>query len=141
MASGKEIGQENYDKFVAFCTKVEENQETADWINREGNLNRSAIAEELGINRKAFRENPHIAELLKAKDDVWGFKKKALNAKEQAERADRANNKVKQTERQHSLLLEKLAVVEKENRQLKAELAGMRGARAAFLEARKDYNQ
>ena len=140
MANGKEIGQANYEKFVAFCTKVEENQETDDWLNNDGNLNRTAVAEELGINRKAFRENPKIAELLRAKDDVWGFKKKALNAKEQSERADRANNKVKQTERQHSLLLEKLAAAEKENRQLKAELAGMRGARTAFLEARKDYN-
>ena len=141
MASGKEIGQENYDKFVAFCTKVEENQETADWLNRDGNLNRKAISEELGFNKKAFSENSQIVELLKAKDEVWGRKKKALHAKEQAERADRANNKVKMTERQHSILLEKLAVAEKENRQLKAELAGMRGARAAFLEARKDYNQ
>ena len=140
MANGKEIGQQNYEKFVAFCAKVEENQETRDWLNKDGNLNRKAIGEELGINRKAFTENPHIAELLKAKDDVWGFEKKALSAKEQEERAERANNKVKQTERQHSILLEKLATTEKENRQLKAELAGMRGARTAFLEAQKDYN-
>ena len=57
MANGKEIGQQNYEKFVAFCAKVEENEETADWLNKDGNLNRKAIGEELGFNRKAFTES------------------------------------------------------------------------------------
>ena len=136
----KQRGQENFEKFVAFCDATELRGDTEKWLNDKGVLNRSAIAKELNIHRKAFTNNAQIIEALSQKDKDWGEVVRQRNIKELEQLNERANKKVMITEQRHSQMQKTIATLERENRALKAQLADVRTARETFLSMQKDFS-
>ena len=138
MSSGQAIGNENFEKFRTWIAERNAQNDKIDYV-RNGKLNRSEVAKELGFGRSVFAQNPAIKELALQLDEDWGKLKPATpkTERELTEARERANEKVKRTEGNNSRLLEKIAMLEAENRQLKVQLADLetfKTAKSAFLE-------
>lgn len=133
-----EAGKENLAKFESWVVERTDEGDFLDYI-RAGKLNRSEVAKELGFGRSVFAQNPAVKELALKLDNDWGQLKPHVpkTAEELSQARERANDKVKQTEGANSKLLERVAMLEAENRQLKLQIANaehFRSARASFLE-------
>ena len=138
MSSGQAIGNENFEKFKTWIAERNAQNDKVDYV-RNGKLNRSEVAKELGFGRSVFAQNPAVKELALQLDEDWGKLKPATpkTERELTEARERANEKVKRTEGNNSRLLEKIAMLEAENRQLKVQLADLetfKTAKSAFLE-------
>tara|TARA_R110002072_G_scaffold264355_2_gene423042 strand:+ start:2805 stop:3239 length:435 start_codon:yes stop_codon:yes gene_type:complete len=143
MSSGRQLGSENFAGFVAWVSEREARGDHADYIRR-GKLNRKEVATELGFNRRSFGQNPAIKQLVEELDVRWGSQHPALSksiAEESAAR-ERANDRMKRTATSNSKLLQRIASLQEENRQLRRELEEVKhfkSARDAFLETTKDF--
>ena len=138
MSSGQTIGNENLEKFRTWIAERNAQNDKIDYV-RNGKLNRSEVAKELGFGRSVFAQNPAVRELAVKLDEEWGKLKPAIpkTERELVEARERANDKVKRTEASNSKLLEKIAILEAEVRQLKLqnmELGQFKTAKSAFLE-------
>ena len=138
MSNGQTIGNENLEKFQAWIDQRKKQNDKLDYI-RNGKLNRSEVAKELGFGRSVFAQNPAVKELAIQLDHDWGKLKPAIpkSERELVEAREKANEKTKRAESSNSRLLEKVAMLEAENRQLKVQLAeieNFKTARSAFLE-------
>ena len=138
MSNGQTIGNENLEKFQAWIAQRKKQNDKLDYI-RNGKLNRSEVAKELGFSRSVFAQNPAVKELALKLDSEWGKLKPAIpkSERELVEAREKANEKTKRAESSNSRLLEKVAMLEAENRQLKVQLAeieNFKTARSAFLE-------
>ena len=138
MSNGQTIGNENFEKFEAWVAQRKKQNDKLDYI-RNGKLNRSEVAKELGFSRSVFAQNPAVKELALKLDSEWGKLKPAIpkSERELVEAREKANEKTKRAESSNSRLLEKVAMLEAENRQLKVQLAeieNFKTARSAFLE-------
>lgn len=143
MSNGQEKAQQNYVRFSAWVGEREAQGDFLDYI-RNGKLNRSEVAKELDIGRSAFQQNPAIRKLTEELDRRWGAHRPASprSAVEESAARERANEKVKRTEVSNSKLLERIATLEQENRQLRHQLEEVkqfRTAREAFLATMKDF--
>ena len=138
MANGQQIANENLAKFEAWIAERNSQNDKIDYV-RNGKLNRSEVAKELGFGRSVFAQNPAVKELAVKLDDEWGKLKPAIpkTVRELTEARELANNKVKRTESANSKHLEKIAMLEAENRQLKVqlmEIENFKTAKSSFLE-------
>ena len=138
MSNGQTIGNENFEKFEAWVAQRKKQNDKLEYI-RNGKLNRSEVAKELGFSRSVFAQNPAVKELALKLDSEWGKLKPAIpkSERELVEAREKANEKTKRAESSNSRLLEKVAMLEAENRQLKVQLAeieNFKTARSAFLE-------
>ena len=138
MTNKIEIGRENLEKFQLWIAERKSQNDYLDYV-RAGKLNRSEVAKELGFGRSVFAQNLSIKELALQLDAEWGAEKPAIpkTERELVEARERANDKVKRTEASNSKLLEKIAMLEAEVRQLKIqnmELGQFKTAKSAFLE-------
>ena len=136
--NGQTLGNENLEKFQAWIAQRKKQNDKLDYI-RNGKLNRSEVAKELGFSRSVFAQNPAVKELALKLDSEWGKLKPAIpkSERELVEAREKANEKTKRAESSNSRLLEKVAMLEAENRQLKVQLAeieNFKTARSAFLE-------
>ncbi|MCF7727949.1 hypothetical protein GLP59_01960 [Sulfitobacter sp. M220] len=143
MPSGQEIGRRNFALFSAWVSEREARGDHADYIYR-GKLSRKEIAIELGFNPRAFGQNPAIKSLIEALDKRWGSEQPVnlRSAAEESAARERANERVKRTEASNSNLLQRIATLEEENRQLRRELEEtkqFKSARDAFLETTKGF--
>ena len=137
-ANGKTMGNENLAKFEAWIAEREAQNDKLDYI-RDGKLNRTEVYKELGFGRSVIYQNPAVRELIAKLDDEWGKLKPAIpkTERELVEAREKANEKTKRAESSNSRLLEKVAMLEAENRQLKVQLAeieNFKTARSSFLE-------
>lgn len=143
MPSGQQLGRENFARFSAWVSEREARGDHADYIRR-GKLNRREVATELGFNPRAFGQNPAIKKLVEELDVRWGSQHPACSksiAEESAAR-ERANDREKRTEASNSKLLQRIASLEEEKRQLRRELEDVKqfkSARDAFLETTKNF--
>ena len=138
MANGQQIANENLVKFEKWIAQRKAHGDKLEYI-RNGKLNRSEVAKELGFGRSVFAQNPAVKELATKLDDEWGKLKPAIpkSVRELTEARELANNKVKRTESANSKHLEKIAMLEAENRQLKVQLAeieNFKTVKLSFLE-------
>lgn len=138
MANGQQIANENLVKFEKWIAQRKKQNDKIDYI-RNGKLNRSEVAKELGFGRSVFAQNPAVKELAAKLDNDWGKLKPAIpkTVRELTEARELANNKVKRTESANSKHLEKIAMLEAENRQLKVqlmEIENFKTAKSSFLE-------
>ena len=138
MANGQQIANENLVKFEKWIAQRKAHGDKLEYI-RNGKLNRSEVAKELGFGRSVFAQNPAVRELALKLDDQWGKLKPAIpkSVRELTEARELANNKVKRTESANSKHLEKIAMLEAENRQLKVQLMeveNFKTAKSSFLE-------
>ena len=138
MSNGQTLGNENLEKFQAWIAQRKKQNDKLDYI-RNGKLNRSEVAKELGFSRSVFAQNPAVKELALKLDSEWGKLKPAIpkSERELVEAREKANEKTKRAESSNSRLLEKVAMLEAENRQLKVQLAeieNFKTARSSFLE-------
>ena len=138
MANGQQIANENLVKFEKWIAQRKKQNDKIDYI-RNGKLNRSEVAKELGFGRSVFAQNPAVKELAAKLDNDWGKLKPAIpkTVRELTEARELANNKVKRTESANSKHLEKIAMLEAENRQLKVQLMeveNFKTAKSSFLE-------
>ena len=138
MANGQQIANENLIKFEKWIAQRKKQNDKIDYI-RNGKLNRSEVAKELGFGRSVFAQNPAVKELAAKLDNDWGKLKPAIpkTVRELTEARELANNKVKRTESANSKHLEKIAMLEAENRQLKVqlmEIENFKTAKSSFLE-------
>ena len=138
MTNKIELGRENLQKFETWIAERKSQNDYLDYI-RAGKLNRSEVAKELGFGRSVFAQNLSIKELALQLDAEWGVEKPTIpkTERELTEARERANDKVKRTEASNSKLLEKIAMLEAEVRQLKLqnmELGQFKTAKSAFLE-------
>tara|TARA_Y100001951_G_scaffold105369_1_gene122556 strand:- start:4875 stop:5309 length:435 start_codon:yes stop_codon:yes gene_type:complete len=143
MSSGRQLGRENFARFVAWVSEREARGDHADYIRR-GKLIREEVATELGFNRRSFGQNPAIKQLVEELDVRWGSQHPASSKSlaEESSARERANSRVKRTEASNSKLLQRIISLEEENRQLRRELEEVkqfRSARDAFLETTKDF--
>ena len=137
-ANGKTMGNENFEKFEAWVAQRNSQNDKLDYI-KNGKLNRSEVAKELGFGRSVWYQNPAVKELVLKLDSEWGKLKPAIpkTERELVEAREKANVKTKRAESLNSRLLEKVAMLEAENRQLKVQLAeieNFKTARSSFLE-------
>lgn len=138
MANGQQIANENLAKFEAWIAEREAQDDKKDYI-LNGKLNRTEVAKELGFARSVWYQNPAVKELVAKLDNEWGPLKPAISktVHELTEARELANNKVKRTESANSKHLEKIAMLEAENRQLKVqlmEIENFKTAKSSFLE-------
>jgi len=138
MANGQQIANENLAKFEAWIAERNAQNDKLDYI-KNGKLNRSEVAKELGFGRSVWYQNPAVKELVAKLDSEWGKLKPAIpkTVRELTEARELANNKVKRTESANSKHLEKIAMLEAENRQLKVqlmEIENFKTAKSSFLE-------
>ena len=138
MANGQQIANENLVKFEKWIAQRKAHGDKLEYI-RNGKLNRTEVAKELGFGRSVFAQNPAVRELALKLDDQWGKLKPAIpkSVRELTEARELANNKVKRTESANSKHLEKIAMLEAENRQLKVqlmEIENFKTAKSSFLE-------
>ena len=138
MANGQQIANENLAKFEAWIAEREAQDDKIDYI-QNGKLNRREVSKELGFGRSVFYQNPAVKELVAKLDSEWGKLKPAIpkTVRELTEARELANNKVKRTESANSKHLEKIAMLEAENRQLKVqlmEIENFKTAKSSFLE-------
>lgn len=143
MPSGRQLGRENFAVFSAWVSEWQARNDYLDYIHR-GKLNRTEVSTELGISSSSFRSNPAIKKLAQELDELWGSQQPGTltSAAEESAARVRADDKVKRTEASNSRLLEKIATLEQENRQLRHQLEEVRQfktAREAFLETTKDF--
>lgn len=144
MDNGQKKARQSFDRFSLWVAEREFHGDYLDYIRR-GKLNRSEVAKELDVGRSAFQQNPAIKNLAEELDHRWGFKKptQPKSAAEEGAARERANEKVKRTEASNSKLLETIAMLEQENRQLRLQLDEMKQfktAREAFLATMKDFH-
>jgi len=143
MPSGQEQGRVNFALFSAWVTERQTRNDYLDYIHR-GKLNRTEVSTELGISSSSFRSNPAIKKLAQELDELWGSQQPMTptSAAEEGAARVRANDKAKRTEASNSRLLEKIATLEQENRQLRQQVEEVRRfktAREAFLETMKEF--
>jgi len=143
MPSGQEQGRRNFALFSAWVSERKAGNDYLDYIHR-GKLNRSEVAIELGISLSSFRSNPAIKALTQELDELWGSEQPTAptSAAEEGAARMRAYEKVKRTEASNSRLLERIATLEQENRQLRHQLEEVRrfkAIREEFLETMKDF--
>lgn len=136
----QEIGNQNFKLFSEWHAQRAIDGDLNDYV-RNGKLNKSEIAKELGFGRSVFSQNPQVKELAAGIDANLARKhEKAVTkeTKELTEAREKADNRVARTEASNSKLLEKIAQLEEENRQLKLQLSNIeefKTAREAFIEA------
>ena len=98
-------------------------------------MNRTEVAKELGFGRSVFAQNPEVKALAQDCDEKWGSVvangRQSKTAREESSARERAINKLKRTETSNGRLLERLAMLEEENRQLKLQLAKLNKFAAA----------
>ena len=138
MANGQQIANENLAKFEAWIAEREAQDDKKDYV-LNGKLNRTEVAKELGFGRSVWYQNPAVQKLVAKLDNEWGPLKPAIpkTERELTEARELANNKVKRTESANSKHLEKIAMLEAENRQLKVqlmEIENFKTAKSSFLE-------
>jgi hypothetical protein len=143
MPSGQQLAMENFARFSAWVSEREAHGDHADYLHR-GKFNRREIATELGFGVSAFSQNPAIKKLVRELDDRWGsqYPASSKSVAEESAARERANDRVKRTDASSSKLLQRIASLEEENRQLRRELEEVKqfkSARDAFLETTKDY--
>ena len=96
MSNGQTIGNENFEKFEAWVAQRKKQNDKLDYI-RNGKLNRSEVAKELGFGRSVFAQNPAVKELAIQLDHDWGKLKPAIpkSERELVEAREKANEKTK----------------------------------------------
>lgn len=139
--SGSDLGAEHARRFLIWINERESQNDYLDYV-RAGKLNRSEVSKELGFGRSVFAQNPEVKTLALSCDDKWGalanYPARSKTANEESSARERAVNKVKRSEASNSRLLERLAMLEEENRQLKQQLGKLNyfaSAKQAFEDA------
>ena len=99
---------------------ISERNTRRDWdeYSYSGRINRSALAEGLGISKSVMTQNPKVKALIEAQDKLW-FKSEALSREAAHERAEKSSHDVSATNDQ---LIRRTAELEAEVRQLRKQL-------------------
>ncbi|MDV7143524.1 hypothetical protein R3X27_12620 [Tropicimonas sp. TH_r6] len=129
------LGEKNAASFRAWVAEREAEGDMYEYVHN-GVLFRRAIMEELGFSRSVFTQNPDVKLLLEECDRKWGNPKtergsQSNEAREEGAARERAVRKAHRAESANYELLERLAVLEEQNRQLRIELANLKEFAAA----------
>lgn len=135
-----EVGEENYQRFLAWVEERKEKNDYVRFINKKGMLHRSQVAEAIGLSRGVLTQNPRCKELCESLDKEWGsqspYAQSELNEKALNEALDKADAKIGRVSGENSRHMEEIARLQSENQSLKLQLANLENfktARAAFL--------
>jgi hypothetical protein len=122
--SGQQIGKENV-KLVADW--IAQRNIDRDWHEYEydGRVNRRALAEELGFAPSVCTQNKKVRKLIEDVDKVWFIEQKAEKKDRKTHEAarERAEKKTSITLAGNNVLINKIAVLEAENKELRQKLA------------------
>ncbi|CUK01012.1 hypothetical protein PH7735_02401 [Shimia thalassica] len=143
--SGADLALEYAERFALWIEERELQNDFLDYV-RSGKLNRTEVAKELGFSRSVFAQNPEVNALMKNCDDKWGSVvsdgRQSKTAREESAARERAISKLKRSETSNSRLLDRIAMLEEENRQLKLRLSEMdkfAAAKRAFDDANETF--
>ncbi len=132
MASGQQLGQENIAKFETWvATQTDDDFKQ---IIHRGQLNRGTIAKEANIGKSALRQNDTIKKALEALED--NLRERGIlpsqteKAKQDAGKAQEYNSSAKKKHLENN----RIATLEAENLELKAEIAKLSGKLERFGE-------
>ena len=117
--SGQQKAQQN---LVAITQWIEARDKADDFheYERQGKINRGAVAQELGFARSVFNQNPAVKTLVSQTEERWfGTKEDAKSLKAAA---DRSEKRVAKTAADANRLQEEVAKLKAENSMLRKQL-------------------
>lgn len=118
--NGQQIALEN----LALVRRwIDERNERRDWHEYAYNnrINRRVLADELGFAKSVCTQNGAVRALLEAADELW-FRAERLDKAAHEAARDRAEIKAGQIAASNSALMQRVATLEAENRQLRRDL-------------------
>ena len=134
------LGNENFEKLEIWYAERSRDGDLEAYV-RNGKLNKSEVAKELGFGRSVWSQNAQVKSFVQEIDAKLADKHDIIvnkQTKEANHAREKANQKVARTQADNSKLLQKIAFLEEENRQLRLQLNQLeefKTAREAFIEA------
>ncbi|KGJ86985.1 VPA1267 family protein [Colwellia psychrerythraea] len=137
--NGQQAAQQNLDKFRVWVAT--QSDEDFKQITRDGNLNRSQLAMEVGCGKSALTQNPNLKRELKALEDDLRKRNILPQLKDSDKKIDNKAKEYDSSDSPKRLNSKRLSLLEAENIELKSVIKGLKNQLERYGELTKTISE